>query len=581
MLVDNIFLDIGVIIIIATLLATLAKILRQPLIPAYVLTGLLLGPIFHIITNKSIIGTLSEMGIAFLLFIVGLEMDLSKLKNVGLVAGLGGLARSLTLFLIGFTIVLFAGFGTIEAVYIGIIISFSSTMVVIKILSDKHELDTLHGRIIIGFLLVEDIIAILVMSVLGSLANFSFVLLIASLLKALLLFIIAWGANKLVFPRVFKFAARSQELLFMSAITVCFLFALFFASISFSIAIGAFVAGVALANLPYSYEIIGKVKSMRDFFATIFFVSLGMSIIAISKNHIFVTILLILVILIVKPLITIFITSFFGYKKRPSFLTSISLAQTSEFSLIIASLGLTTLSKSGIPHISQEIFSMTAIIAVLTMSFTPYFIKYEYTLYSKLHNFLKKFDSFSRDSKTQLELSEKDAKYDVLVIGYDRMGYSIVRKLHILKKKLLIVDFNPEVIRRLIHQGIHCIYGDIGDVEILGRINLHQVAMVISTSPDKRNNKQLIIKTKAVNAKAMVFVTAYKVEEAMELYDAGADYVILPHFLGGDHVSVLIERFGNDMDKLIEHKFEHIEELKKRRSMGHEHPMHHHIHGGN
>ncbi|MFH1682642.1 MAG: NAD(P)-binding protein, partial [Candidatus Woesearchaeota archaeon] len=138
-----------------------------------------------------------------------------------------------------------------------------------------------------------------------------------------------------------------------------------------------------------------------------------------------------------------------------------------------------------------------------------------------------------------------------------------------------VVDYNPEVIKRLIRQEIHCIYGDIGDTEILERIDLKQVALVISTSPDKRDNLLLIKKTKEVNKKAMIFVTANKVEDALALYDASADYVILPHFLGGDQVSLLIEKFGNDMDKLIRHKFMHIEELKKRQVLGHEHPVHH------
>ncbi|MCK5283452.1 MAG: cation:proton antiporter [Nanoarchaeota archaeon] len=569
MLVNNIFMDIGLIIIIATFFAFLAKLLKQPLVPAYVLTGLLLGPILQIITNRSIIETLSEMGIAFLLFIVGLEIDMKKLKNVGLVSSLGGAARTLIFFSIGFILMLIAGFTKLEAVYIGIIISFSSTMVVIKILSDKHELDTLHGRIIVGFLLMEDIIAIFAISILASLEHFTLALLLLSLWKGLVIIVIARSANKYIFPWLFKFAAKSQELLFLAAMGVCFVFSLLaHYGLGFSISIGAFVAGVALANLPYNYEIIGRVRSMRDFFSTIFFVSLGMSIVKLSIDHLFITILLIAIVWFVKPFVTLFITSFFGYKRRTSFLTSISLAQTSEFSLIIVTQGLI------MGHISQELFSIIAIIAVLTMASTSYFIKYEYMIYSKMSNFLKRFDRFSTNGKNGLELSNKNQKYDVLLVGYDRIGYSIVKKLHILKKKLLVVDFNPEVIKKLIKENIHCIYGDIGDIEILERIRLNQIAMVISTSPDKRDNSLLIKKTKETNKKAIVFVTAYKVEDALELYDAGADYVILPHFLGGDHVSILIEQFGNDMDKMIRNKFGHIEELKNRQTLGHDKVQH-------
>ncbi|MBD3164099.1 hypothetical protein GF323_02790 [Candidatus Woesearchaeota archaeon] len=572
MIADNIFMDIGLIIIVASVFAVLARLLKQPLVPAYVITGFLLGPILKIITNRSIIETLSQMGIAFLLFMVGLEIDLNKLKTIGMVATLGGLAKSIIFFTTGFLIMLLAGFSTLESVYVGIILAFSSTMVVIKILSDKKELDTLHGRIIVGFLLMEDLLAIFAISILGNIIGFNFTILLMALGKALLLLIIAFAANKYLFPAVFKFSAKSQELLFLTAISILFLFSLFFASLGFSISIGAFVAGVALANLPYSIEIIGKVRSMRDFFSTIFFVSLGMSIVSIDKAHIIMASALIITVLLLKPLVTLFITSFFGYKKRPAFLTSISMAQTSEFSLIIATQGLL------LKHINEQVFSMTAIIAVLTMAATSYFIKYEYSIYAALKGFLRKFDRFSQSGGKDLELASHDKQYDVLLVGYDRMGYSIVKKLHILKKELLVVDYNPEVIKRLIKQNIHCIYGDISDAEVIERINLRQVAMVISTSPDKRDNNLLIKKTKEVNKKAMVFVTAYKVEDALQLYDSGADYVIIPHLLGGDHVSVLIERFGNDMDKLIQHKLAHIEDLKNRQSLGHDRPVHHHTH---
>ncbi|MBR9700235.1 hypothetical protein GOV09_07305 [Candidatus Woesearchaeota archaeon] len=573
-MIDNIFFDIGIIMVVGTAFAYLARLLKQPIITGYVLAGLILGPFLQIITNQSIIVTLSEMGIAFLLFIVGLEIDLRKLKEVGMVSTIGGLTKSLILFSLGYVVVIFAGFRDMSAIYLGLILAFSSTMVVIKVLSDKRELDTLHARIIIGFLIIEDILAIFAMIVLANLDGFSFTLLFEAIWKTAFLFVIARGANKYIFPGLFKFAAKSSELLFLTAVAVTFTFSLLFSELGFSISIGAFVAGISLANLPYVYEIVGKVKSMRDFFSTIFFVSLGMSIVSISKSHIIITVILLLIIWLLKPLIVMFITAFFGYNKRPAFLTAISLAQISEFSLIIVTQGLV------LGHISQEVFSIAAIIAVVTMSSTSYFIKYEYSIYSFFKDFLRKFDGFTNGIK-HLEYQDKKLAYDVLLVGYDRIGYSIVKKLHILKKHLIVVDYNPEIIKKLIGKNIHCLYGDISDEEILERIDLKGLSMAVSTSPDKRDNKLLIKKVKAVNKKAMLFVTASQVEDALELYDAGADYVIVPHLLGGDHVSLLIEQFGNDIDKLIAHKLGHIEELRDRQSLGHDRPTHQnerHIH---
>src|SRR3989338_9061877 len=228
---QNIFFDIGVIIIIATLFAYIAKLMKQPLIPAYVVTGLVAGPVLGLITNKEVIINMSEIGIAFLLFLVGMEINIKKLKDVGLISYLGGLIQVAATFAFAFATSVTIGFAHREAFYIGLIIAFSSTMVVVKLLSDKREVDTLHGRIIIGILLMQDIIAIVVLLILNNLDNFSSLILLFSLLKGILLFATAYLCGKFVFPHMLKFAAKSQELLFLIALTICFLFAFIFGNI--------------------------------------------------------------------------------------------------------------------------------------------------------------------------------------------------------------------------------------------------------------------------------------------------------------------------------------------------------------
>src|SRR3989344_5313497 len=308
----NIFFDIGLVIIVATLFAFIARFFKQPLIPAYILTGLIIGPFLGLITNTEIITTLSEIGIAFLLFIVGLEIDFRKLANVGAISTIGGLIQVLLVFTISFIIALFLGFVQIEAVYLALVIAFSSTMIVIKLLSDKREIDTLHGRIIIGFLLMQDIIAIFVLSILTTLNEFSFLTLFYSIIKGIAIFLIAIFAGKYLFPTIFAFAAKSQELLFVAAIAVSFLFSLIFNYIGFSIAIGAFVAGITLANLPYNLEIIGKIMPLRDFFSVLFFVSLGMQLLISSFEIILKPLIIFLIItILIKPLVIMFICQFF------------------------------------------------------------------------------------------------------------------------------------------------------------------------------------------------------------------------------------------------------------------------------
>ncbi len=587
MAVNSMFLDISIVIIIATLFAYLAKKLKQPLIPAYIFAGILIGPVFGLVTDMTTISTLSELGIALMLFIVGLEMNFDRLRHVAFISTVGGLTRSLILFTFGFLIAMGIGFFRIEAIYIGIILAFSSTMVVVKLLSEKRELDTLHGRIIIGILLMEDIIAIIALSILST-STISLVGIIISLVKFGILFLIAMLGSKFILPRMFKFAAKHMEILFLLSVSVLLSFtvlskylgAMLAYMLKFlpenilvlirpelSIIIGAFLAGVMLGNLPYYVEIISRVTSLKDFFATIFFVSLGMGLV-MSKSIIRPLIIFTLFIIIVKPLITLVLCSYFGYKKRPSFLTAMSLAQISEFSLIIVAQGFL------LNHISQSMLSMTVILAILTMSVSTYFINFETKIYNTFSKWLNWLDKIAGDM-SQLEYMPKSKKM-VILCGYNRIGYSILKTLKGMRKNILVVDFNPEVIKDLINKKVPCLYGDVGDIETTDRLDLKKAEMVISTVPDIHNNLMIIKKTREQNNKAKIFVTTNEIEEALNLYDAGADYVILPHFLGGEHASALIRDFDKDINNIIATKVNHIKELKRRNVLGHKHPRHDH-----
>lgn len=585
---DLVFFDIGIIIILATVAAFFAGKFRQPLIPAYIFTGLLIGPVFQLllsypaiatflhlppefvlVSDHRLILTLSEIGIAFLLFIVGLEIDLKKIKDIEKVAILGGMSQIALIFGVGFLISTLMFFSGIEAVYIGLVLAFSSTMVIIKILSDRKELDTLHGRIIIGILLVQDFVAIFALIVLNSLGDNLALRLSISLFGGAGLFIAAIFLSKFIFSSLFRYAANSRELFFLLSLSICFMFSLFFNRVGFSIAIGAFVAGVSLGNLPYNYEIIGRIKSLRDFFATLFFVSLGMQLpLNNISSLIFPLAVLILIVIFVKPLVLIVLIGLFRYKKRTSFLAAISLAQISEFSLILVTQGFNN------GHLSEQVFAVTILLAITTIALSSYLLKFEYRLYSWLAGDLAIFEHLNTH-EDKLEYMPKES-HEVVLVGYDRTGYSIFHKLIKLKQKFLVIDYNPEIIKKLIKQRIPCIYGDVGNVEILERIDFTSVKYLISTVPDKISTLLLCKKAKKFNPDVVIFVTSYHVDDALALYDAGADYVILPHFLGGHHASVLLEEATQDISKLVKRKIKHIKELNTRKSLGHVHPRQHH-----
>lgn len=567
----DIFLELGVVVIIAAIASFILRLLKQPHILSYVLVGILIGPVFSLFTNQSIVDasfieSMSLLGIAFLLFIVGLEMDLKSLRNVTLVSSLGGLIQVIIIFVLGYLIALMLGFLTIEAAYIGLILAFSSTMVVMKLLSDRRELQTLHGRISVGILLTQDIVAIFALSILTSVNGFTASLFGIALLKFVIIFILAFVASKYVFPVVFKFAAKNHEILLLSSLAVCFLFSFLFHFMGFSIAIGAFIAGVTLGNLKYHLEIIGRVRSLRDFFSMMFFVSLGMGLsLGVIKDLWIPLIVLMLTVMILKPFVIMVVCSMFKYTKKPSFLAANALSQVGEFSLILAAQGL------ALKHITPELFSLTVIVTLASITLTSYYIQYNTFIFKLLRKPLKLFDHFTTEG---LEYLPTEAKPSVILCGHNRIGYSILSTLREEKEEVLVIDFNPEIISKMVEDGFHCIYGEVTDEEIIERMNLNQIKMLISTVPEMSDNLILIRKVREANRKARIIVTANDIDQALHLYNEGADYVILPHFLGGDHVSHLIMDMHRKKKDLRTERRKHMKDLKFRLKLGQNHPKH-------
>ena len=556
MITGNLFFSIGLIIILATFMGYLAKLIKQPLIPSYIIAGVILGPLgLGLIHDEEAVKSLSEIGIAFLLFIVGLEIDLKKLKTVSAVSTFGGILQVALTFAAGFLTAIFLGFNQLTSIYVGLVVAFSSTMVVIKLLSDKEELDTLHVRIILGILIIQDLMVILALSLLTTFMNFSYIVLVSAIGKGLILLIISILVSKYILPPFFKFAAKSQELFGLLAISVCFAFAMLAHLTGFSIVIGAFIAGVGLASLPYNIDIIGRMMSLKDFFSTIFFISLGMQLVLIGTSMIIPLIALTLFVVFLKPLIVMTLTTLFGYEKRTSFLTSMSLGQVSEFSLVMV-----TLAYYQFAHVTQEFFSMIVLLTVITITLTSYFIKHDNFIYLKISNSLKIFEKLSIDRK-KLGYKRRDHKTQIVIFGCDRMGHIFLDALKKLHKAIKVVDFNPEIIDRLMKKKISCIYGDIMNTEILNSLKLENVKLVISTIPSETDNEFLIEHVKSKNIKIKIVVTSNHVQQAINLYESGADYVILPHVIGGKKVSGFLTSVVKGKKDLTEVRKKHLREL--------------------
>lgn len=557
---QTILFDIAIIIILAAILAVISKLIKQELIPAYIIAGIILGPLLlGIITNMAVVKVLSIIGIAFLLFVAGLELSFKRLKEVGKVALGGGLIQIISILVIGALIAIGLKFQLREAIYIGVILALSSTVVVVKILADKKQLDTLHSRIILGILLLQDIAAIIALSVLTT-SNFSWLFILLTLAKTALLLVIGLILKKVGFiDKVFNYASRSTELLFLISIAFVFFFSVLAGLLGLSIIIGAFIAGLCLAGSYFKTEVEGKIRPLRDFFAIIFFVSLGIQLTKISIKEIWLPLIIFFIlIVVVKPLIVAIIVRLFKYKRKTSFLTGMNLAQISEFSLIIAMQGLI------LGHISSNVFSITVILAIVSIAITPYFLRYD-AIFFKMANFILNPFSKVSESKEKLQYVTK-TKRKIIMIGCHRIGSLLLKGLERQKQKVLVIDYNPTIINALIKKKIACIYGDITSEEVLDFIDWKHADLIISTMPILDANLFLINYVKKMNQKKhkkiKVILTASRIHDALFLYEKGADYVLVPPVLGGEKAVEIVSSIRRKKIRLKKERASHLKFLR-------------------
>lgn len=528
--------DIGLVIFLSAVLAYVAKMLKQPIILAYVVAGLIIGPAgLALITNVEEIALLSELGIVFLLFSVGLEIDFRKFKDVGLVALGGGSVQVILTFILGIIVAFLFGLPPVYGIYIGLLLAFSSTMIVTKILVDRDEVNTLHGRIMLGILLLQDIIAVVAIPLLSNMSHLLSVEFVGSIiLKGIGLFAIAILMNKFFFPRILDYAAQRHEIFFITAVANCFFFIGASHVLGFSIAIGGFIAGLSMANFPYNIEIEGETHALRDFFLIIFFSTLGMQLdifVIQAQFQLFITLLLIA--LLVKPVILGMIYYFIGFGGRTSNIIGLGLGQTSEFMFIIAA------EQYIIGNIDRSFYSLLISVVVVSIIITPYIIHMRGHVYRLLSRMKPSFMHRSKwthpNSISKLENPpEKRFRNHIVIYGAHRMGERIVDYLMDREEKFIVVERDPEVVKHLSGKGIKCVYGDAENEEIFKKVNLGNARIVIITIPYADASSFVIRKAKRMDSKIKILVRAHSEMDAERLYKAGADVVIIPEFVSAE-----------------------------------------------
>ncbi len=551
---ESIFYQLSLVIALAAVLAMVFKQFKQPLIIAYIITGFLAGPsLLNLIHEHEAFSSFSEIGIALLLFVIGLGLNVAVIKATGKPVFFAFLSVAIGIGFGTFFLSHMLGFTSIESLVLAVAFLFSSTIVVVKAISDKRQQNRLYSQIAIGILLVEDIIATLALVVLSAQAagiGLSSDLLIL-FAKAFLLGISLIIFGGYVLPRVAGALASSQELLFISALAWALGVASIFNWYGFSIEVGALFAGVAIAHLPYAQEISTRLKPLRDFFIVLFFVELGQSLnFGNISEAIVPAILLSIVVMIVKPLTIMSSLGALGYTKQTGFKAAVHLSQISEFSIIFVVLAVST----GV--VGEQLTAVITLTAIITIVLSTYMIKYDDRLYKR---FSKQLSFFERDT-VKAELTDLHT-YPLVLMGYRKGGYEFVRTFREMKKRYVVIDYDPEIIENLDHQHINHLYGDVTDLELLEELSLHKSELIVSTLGDVSANKMLAKYITARNEKAVFVCHADSLDDALSLYEHGASYVMLPHLIGSERINAFIRRNGSNNKAFDTYRQKHMNSL--------------------
>jgi len=550
--VGDVFTQLSLVIVIAAVIAYIVRLFKQPMLIGYILAGILVGPsLLHLIDDKHAFETFSEIGIALLLFIIGLELSVTVIRRLGKPVFLTAAALLMTIGTLGFMVGGVFQFLPIEAMLVGLAMFFSSTIIIAKVLSDKKEISRLNGQIAIGIILLDDIVAtfaLLFVAAAGSggglgLLDIGFLLIKGAAVIGALAFL-----SIKVLPRVVKSVAKSQELLFLFALAWGFGVATLFDLIGFSVEIGALFAGVALAHLPYANQIGARLKPLRDFFVILFFISLGENLhLDNLAGAILPAIALSLVVIVLKPLVVMTSLGLLGYTRRTSFKTGINLSQISEFSIILIVLAAST----GL--VREEVAAIITLVALITIIVSTYLMQYDNKIYQRLEHRLRMFERAGAVDK-----KHESHDYPLILFGFKNGGHQYLKTFRSLKKKFVVIDYDPEIIEDLHRANINYLYGDATDPELLAEINMESVKLIVNTIGDHDVNVTLAKYVRRRNDNTVIICYSTTYNEAAELYRLGVSYVMLPHFIGSERLSSFISTHGISKQSFETYREKHM-----------------------
>ena len=503
-MLESSFVSVALILALAVGAGMIAKLLRQPIIVSYIIVGILAGPTaFDLVSNAEEIILFAKFGIAILLFLVGLKLDFHMIQSTGKVAAIGGMAQVVFTAAVGFGIALLFGFDVTTSLYIAVGLTFSSTIIIIKLLGDKRQLDRLYGRIAVGILIIQDILVVVAMVVIVTIgtpgANA-----IESLTQTFIGSIIFLGAvalfTRFFLVKILDWIAKSPELTLLFGVSWAIVLAAASSMIGLSMEIGAFVAGVSLASTAYRESLSARMVSLRDVMLLFFFIELGASLtFSDAISQLLPAIVLSLFVLIGKPLIIFVIMSRMGYRAETTFKTGMALAQISEFSLILIALGYS------LGQVNSAVLSLVTLVGLFTITISSYFILYSDQLFARVQKLMTKFER-SKDNGVNEEQAEKS--YDAIVVGAGRFGSEVISGLISNQSRVLVVEMDPEALSKAAALGAETLFGDAGDPDFAKLLPIHQTSTIICTAPDRRSNTLLLEAMKSLGFEGELYLTA-------------------------------------------------------------------------
>lgn len=553
---EDIFTGLSLVIVLGTAIALVMRLIGQPLIIGHIITGILVGPaVLDLIQAPETFRSFADIGVALLLFIIGLGLNPRVITEVGKVVGIAGLTQIFLITALGWVGGMAVGLDQTDALFFGIALSFSSTIIVLKLLSDKREQLRLYGKIAIGMTLVEDMmatVALLFLTAKGAGSVFSFGAVGLLAFKGLGVGYPLYLLSSYVLPRLQRLIAGSQEFLFLFALSWGFGAAVLFDQIGFSKEVGALFGGVLLSTLPYAQEMATRLRPLRDFFIVLFFINLGADLHLGAVSDLVPLIVIGFVIVVaLKPLIGLLTMGLLGYTKRTSFKAAGMLGQVGEFSIIFLALGAT----QGL--VNGSVLSAMTIIVLSSIAASTYLITYIDRLYDAFENRLP----FVQSKRSALEHDHRK-RYELVLFGFQKGGHEFLKVFRQLKKPYVVIDYDPDMIDVLERQKINFIYGDASNLELLEEAGLHYARLVVSTITDHDTNVSLLSFLAEENPDAVTICMSETPRHAAELYHHGASYVMLPHFIGSEKLSAFVKRVGFKKSEFKKIRDKHLQYLE-------------------